>query len=91
MRQEDAMTVLLTGRAEAGFADTIKRMAAAKKLEFDMICLKPLTGPNGQRFPSTMLYKQALLKDIIFTYREIEELKIYEDRPKQYATHSQPA
>ncbi|KAI4147400.1 MAG: hypothetical protein LQ340_005570, partial [Diploschistes diacapsis] len=77
--------IVQTRAAEAGFADTIKRMAAAKKLEFDMICLKPLTGPNGQRFPSTMLYKQALLKDIIFTYREIEELKIYEDRPKHVA------
>ena len=83
-RQEDVMTVLLTGRAENGFADPIKRMVAAKKLEFDMICLKPTVGPSGQRFGSTMLYKQALLKDIIFTYTDVEELKIYEDRPKQW-------
>ena len=78
------MTILLTGRAERNFADTIKRMVAAKKLVFDMICLKPSVGPSGQRLQSTQMYKQTLLKDIIFTYKEIEELKIYEDRPKQY-------
>ena len=79
------MTILLTGRSESGFSNTIKRMAAAKKLEFDMLCLKPNVSPHGQRFASTMLFKQALLKDILLTYKEIEELKIYEDRAKQYA------
>ena len=83
MRQEDAMTVLLTGRAEARFGTIIKRMVKAKKLEFDMICLKPQLGPHNQRFPSTMMYKQALLREILSTYKETEELKIYEDRPKQ--------
>ena len=83
IRQEDAMTVLLTGRNENNFADTIKRMVVAKKLEIDMICLKPSVGPHGQRFESTQVYKQALLRDILLTYKEIEELKIYEDRPKQ--------
>ena len=83
MRQEDVMTVLLTGRAEAGFGEPIKRMVAAKKLEFDMICLKPKVGPGGQQITSTMKYKQELVKDAVFTYTEIEEVKIYEDRTKQ--------
>ena len=83
IRQDDAMTVVLTGRGENNFADTIKRMVAAKKLDFDMICLKPSVGPHGQRFESTQLYKQALLRDIVHTYKEIDELKIYEDRPRQ--------
>ena len=48
MDQTDALTVLLTGRAENNFADLIKRIIASKKLSFDMICLKPETGPNGQ-------------------------------------------
>ena len=88
MRQEDVMTVLLTGRAQNAFTDTVRRMVAAKKLEFDMICLKPTIGPNGQRFTSTQLFKQALLRDVMFTYKEIEEVKIYEDRSKQYANVS---
>ena len=83
MRQKDAMTILLTGRAERNYADLIKRMVASKKLEFNMICLKPQVGPQNQRFGSTMQYKQALLEELIYTYRSAEEFRIYEDRPKQ--------
>ena len=84
IEQEDALTVLLTGRAEDTFADLIKRIVASKKLSFDMICLKPETGPNNQRFSSTMNFKQVLLEDIVYTYKDATELKVYEDRPKQY-------
>ena len=84
MRQKDAMTILLTGRGERNFAELIKRMVASKKLEFDMVCLKQQVGPKGQRFSSTMHYKQSLLEDLIYTYKEAEEIKVYEDRPKQY-------
>ncbi len=82
IQQKDALTILLTGRAEHNFADLIKRIAASKKLPFDMICLKPQTGPNNQKFGSTMLYKQALLRDIVHTYKDADEIRIYEDRPK---------
>ena len=58
-------------------------MVASKKLEFDMVCLKPQKGPTGQRFTSTMQYKTALLEELIYTYRDAKEIKIYEDRPKQ--------
>lgn len=83
MSQKDALTILLTGRAERNFANIVKRMAQSKKLEFDMICLKPQQGPNHQRFASTMQFKQSLLEELIYTYKEAEEIKIYEDRPKQ--------
>ncbi|KAF1920544.1 hypothetical protein BDU57DRAFT_552904 [Ampelomyces quisqualis] len=82
MQQKDAISVLLTGRGEANFSDLIKRIARSKKLDFDMVCLKPATGPAGQRFRNTMDFKQELLKDIIYTYRDAEELRIYEDRVK---------
>lgn len=49
MQQQDALTVLLTGRSERGFADLIKRMVESRSLKFDMICLKPEVGPNNQR------------------------------------------
>ncbi|KAI9825329.1 MAG: hypothetical protein M1819_000575, partial [Sarea resinae] len=82
MQQKDALTVLLTGRSESGFADLIKRMVASKRLEFDMVCLKPAVGPANQRFDSTMIFKQALLADIVYTYRDADEIRVYEDRVK---------
>ena len=85
MEQDDALTVLLTGRAEKNFADIIKRITLSKKLEFDLICLKPRAGPNNQIFPSTMKYKQALLRDLVHTYKDADEIRVYEDRPGQYA------
>lgn len=78
----EALTVLLTGRAEANFADLIKRIAKAKDLDFDLIVLKPEVGPNGASFESTMSFKQAFLSDLVFTFKNAEEIKIYEDRPK---------
>ena len=82
MRDGNALCVLLTGRREAGFATLLGRMVAAKKLEFDMMCLKPTSTPTGEVFDSTMTFKQALLRNIVFTYSQAEELRIYEDRPK---------
>ncbi|KAH8727164.1 hypothetical protein GQ44DRAFT_738450 [Phaeosphaeriaceae sp. PMI808] len=82
MQQKDSLSVLLTGRGESNFSDLVKRIVRSKKLDFDMVCLKPATGPAGQRFKSTMEFKQELLKDIVYTYKEAEELRIYEDRVK---------
>ncbi|KAL1303237.1 hypothetical protein AAFC00_006652 [Neodothiora populina] len=82
MQQKDVLCVLLTGRKESAFAPLISRMIKAKGLEFDMVCLKPAVGPANQKIPNTMAFKQELLKDVVFTYTEAEDLKIYEDRPK---------
>lgn len=83
MEQKDALTVLLTGRSEASFADLIKRMVASQKLDFDLVGLKPEVGPSGQRFASTLTFKQNFLEDLVFTYEQAEEIRVYEDRPKQ--------
>ncbi|KAJ5780571.1 hypothetical protein N7457_005731 [Penicillium paradoxum] len=82
MEQKDALTVLLTGRSEAGFAEVIKRMVASQELEFDLIGLKPEVGPNSQRFATTMNFKQAFLEDLVLTYEQAEEIRVYEDRVK---------
>ncbi|KAL8774973.1 MAG: hypothetical protein Q9209_000452 [Squamulea sp. 1 TL-2023] len=82
IKQNDALTVLLTGRGEDNFAQLIKRIVGSKKLAFDMICLKPQAGPNNQTFTSTMNYKQAILQDLLYTYKDADEIKIYEDRMK---------
>lgn len=82
MEDKDALSVLLTGRSESGFSSLIKRMLAAKGLEFDMVCLKPTVSPAGETFSSTMHFKQALLRDIVFTYSQATEIRIYEDRIK---------
>jgi hypothetical protein len=78
--QSDALTVLLTGRSESGFSDLIKRMVTAKKLDFDLVSLKPAVGPNNERFNSTMHFKQQFLKAIMETYKNAQEIRIYEDR-----------
>lgn len=83
MEQKDAVNVLLTGRSEAGFAELIKRIVKSKHLDFDIICLKPEAGPSNQKFGSTLKFKQAFLEDLVNTYTEATELRIYEDRPKQ--------
>ena len=83
VQQEDALTVLLTGRAEHNFAELIKRIVTSQKLAFDMICLKPQAGPNNQKFRSTMHYKQSILEDLVHTYKDADQIRIYEDRPKQ--------
>ena len=80
MEQKDVLTVLLTGRAEPAFADLLKKMVATKKLEFDMISLKPASGPNNERFSSTMNFKQAFLESLTETYALAEEIRVYEDR-----------
>jgi hypothetical protein len=82
MQQKDALSVLLTGRSESAFSELIKRMVRSKKLDFDMVCLKPATGPANQKFNTTMQFKQELLKDIVYTYKDAEEIRIYEDRVK---------
>lgn len=85
MRQKDALTVLLTGRSEASFAGLVKRIVASKNLMFDLVCLKPDVGPNRERFASTIDFKQALLEDLVLTYKQTDEIRVYEDRVKQYA------
>ncbi|KAL5377059.1 hypothetical protein DPSP01_010024 [Paraphaeosphaeria sporulosa] len=82
MQQKDALSVLLTGRSEHGFSELIKRIIRSKNLKFDMVCLKPNVGPAGQKFTSTMNFKQELLKDIVYTYKDANEIRIYEDRVK---------
>ncbi|KAK3677446.1 hypothetical protein LTR78_002984 [Recurvomyces mirabilis] len=80
--EEDTLSIMLTGRAEANFSDLLNRMITAKGLYFDMICLKPSVSPSGELFASTLTYKQALLRDIVYTYPHAAEIRIYEDRPK---------
>lgn len=80
VRQKDALTILLTGRSEAGFAELIKKMLASKGLDVDMVVLKPAAGPSNQKFSSTMNFKQAFLETLVETYAGAEEIRIYEDR-----------
>jgi len=82
VQQKEVVTVLLTGRGETNFADIINRICNAKKLDFDLVVLKPEVGPGGQRFESTMGFKQEFLKELVFTYKNADEIRIYEDRPK---------
>ncbi|KEF62686.1 uncharacterized protein A1O9_00659 [Exophiala aquamarina CBS 119918] len=82
MQSKEVVTVLLTGRGETNFADLVNRICNAKKLNFDLVVLKPEVGPTGQKFESTMSFKQEFLKELTFTYKHADEIRIYEDRPK---------
>lgn len=82
MKQKDALCVLLTGRSESNFGELVKRIVVSKKLEFDMVSLKPAVGPGGERFDSTMHFKQVFLRRLMETYKDADEIRIYEDRPK---------
>lgn len=83
MQQKDALNVLLTGRSERGFAELVNRIAKSKNLAFHMTVLKPEVGPMNQKLASTMKFKQAFLDDLIHTYHDADEIRMYEDRPKQ--------
>jgi hypothetical protein len=83
MDQKDALTVLLTGRSESEFSGLIRRMADSINLDFDLICLKPEVGPNSQRFRTTMEFKRMFLEDVVLTYDQADEIRVYEDRVKQ--------
>ncbi|TAQ89868.1 hypothetical protein B7494_g1794 [Chlorociboria aeruginascens] len=80
MQQKDALCILLTGRSESNYSGLVKRMVASKGLQFDMICLKPAAGPRNQRFTNTMNFKQIFLESLMETYKEAEEIRVYEDR-----------
>ncbi|GJC91608.1 tat pathway signal sequence [Colletotrichum higginsianum] len=82
IKQKDALCVLLTGRSERGFGELIKRMVQSKGLDFDMIGLKPAVSPTNQHFSSTMHFKQLFLAAVMETYKNADEIRIYEDRPK---------
>ena len=82
IKQKDALTILLTGRGETNFADILKRIIDSRGLKFDMICLKPEVGPNGQQFRNTADFKNEFISNLIFTYKNADEIRIYEDRPK---------
>ena len=79
---KDALTVLLTGRSETNFEGLVNKICNSRKLDFDLVVLKPEVGPSGQRFDSTMNFKQEFLKDLVFTYHSADEIRVYEDRPK---------
>ena len=83
------LTVLLTGRAESQFSELVKRIVKSKELDFDMCCLKPLASPDNQSFMNTLAFKQAVLSDIVHTYNNAEEIRIYEDRPQQWVSATQ--
>ncbi|QIX00219.1 hypothetical protein AMS68_005736 [Peltaster fructicola] len=78
----EALSVLLTGRGEKNFSELLQRIFKAKGLRFDIVALKPAVSPTGKVFDNTLQFKTTLLRDIVYTYTDAEELRMYEDRPK---------
>jgi HAD domain family 1 in Swiss Army Knife RNA repair proteins len=78
--QKDVITVLLTGRAESNFAELVCRMARSKRLDFDMVCLKPQVTPSNIRIKKTIEYKTHVLHSLMLTYTLADKIRIWEDR-----------
>lgn len=74
-KQKDALTILLTGRSVRGYSNLIKRMVTSKNLDFDIITLKPETGPNAEHLRSTIFFKCMFLEDVLNTYNDVEEVR----------------
>src|SRR5690606_27907870 len=64
------------------FSELVQRIVRSKGLEFDMICLKPQLGPEKEYIESTMHFKTMFMKNLLSTYRNAEEIRVYEDRIK---------
>jgi Hypothetical protein (DUF2410). len=45
--------------------------------------LKPEVGPNSQQFYFDHELQQTFLEDLALTYKQADEIRIYEDRVKQ--------
>ncbi|KAA8908110.1 hypothetical protein FN846DRAFT_777559 [Sphaerosporella brunnea] len=82
MQQKDALAVLLTGRSVKGFGPLLTRILKSKGLEFDMIVLKPEVMPSGHEPETTMAFKTVFMEEVLNTYLEAQDLRIYEDRVK---------
>lgn len=76
MRQKDALTVLLTGRSDTGFAELVQRIVKSRGLVFDMVVLKPKVMPTGQQSQNTLAFKTVFLAELLNTYSEAQELRL---------------
>lgn len=75
MQQQDALSVLLTGRSVGNFASLIKRMVGSRQLEFDIVALRPEKGVDGEHIRSTLDFKCTFLTDLLNTYSAAEEIR----------------
>jgi len=76
VQRNDTLTVLITGRLKYPFAQLVSRIVASQELDFDMVCLKP------KEFQGTLEFKKAFLEELLQTYTEAEEIRVYDDRHK---------
>jgi len=76
MQQKDALTVLLTGRGDTGFAELVHRIVKSRGLVFDMIVLKSKIMPTGQQSQNTLAFKTAFLAQLLNIYSEAQELRL---------------
>ncbi|BFZ64898.1 hypothetical protein YB2330_006051 [Saitoella coloradoensis] len=79
MADKHALTVLLTGRGRKRYTPLLSRILNSKKLEFDVISLKP--SMPLEQFETTLEFKKAFLADTLRTFPKTQSIKVYEDRP----------
>lgn len=96
---EDTISIILTGRKEQLFHEVIESLLKVSRdvrglgespndFKFNAVCLKKYADPANTAPISeltTMSYKSELITDFIESYKELEEVTIYDDRPNQLA------
>lgn len=79
LEDEEALTIVMTGRRQELFADILKEMLKSKGLydELDGLMLR-----SGD-FSNTIEYKTHVLVDVLDAYPDIKEVVLYDDRKSQ--------
>lgn len=83
IKDPETLAVLLTGRTE-DLAPIILRMLKSKGLNFDMVICKPKSVALW-----TLEFKLSVMDDLLPPSTGIEEVVIYEDRPKHRDTFTE--
>ncbi|CAN6621736.1 hypothetical protein TRVA0_008S02696 [Trichomonascus vanleenenianus] len=83
IREENTLTVVLSGRRYGQFSTIIPDMLAAKGLHVHGAIMR--REENSNKDDSTLQFKNRVITDIIHYFQNAVSLTIYEDRPKQAA------
>ncbi|KAL6935527.1 hypothetical protein ACO0R3_000571 [Hanseniaspora guilliermondii] len=84
-KQENCLTVIMTGRREDRFKDTFKRLLKGdiknrtifhKELKFDCVFLK-------KDYKYTMQYKLNVITNFLKHFKKLKSIKMYDDRADQ--------
>lgn len=81
-KDPEALSVLITGRNAQSFTGLIEELLARQHLKFHALILRKNDGSHIRPTDSTLEYKCTVLGDLLNYFGNIEQVSIYDDRPK---------